>query len=503
MRGWLAVLIAAILMLTVPLVLVGCKGQAGKTSSETASSAADEHEGEAHDQEQEGDAHEHEGETAEGEEAAEPGPPSDAAALIAQLKSGDDAKVMAVFSQMQQLKSDETRNALRDTIRELTLSNSSSAEVREAALGAWAAWVAEDPEPAYKAAESPHGPVRRAAANSLRGVQGPKVIEVLEKLKQDPDSSVKAVAAEVLAEHMRNAPDDKSIDVLIADLGHPDGDRSARAGMQLEQRGRVDRRVVTKLMDALRTSPNPAARHSCATLLGLTCAGTNPGQKRFASAVNATFRVDANPPPAYTEAAPALIQALANDAEPMVREAAAFALGMLGTPEASKPLARALSDPDQYVRRRAAAALVTVPPEEVKEELTRAARHDTSPAVRRFAVEAMSNLKGDEAGFAVALSLRDPDADVRMYACEVLKKIGTRKQTEALVWLFEDPDEDVRWKAVDAVARFADPNAKKALIAALNDPSPRVALAAERGVHRLGIGTRVLTKEEKLGLSRG
>jgi HEAT repeat protein len=89
-----------------------------------------------------------------------------------------------------------------------------------------------------------------------------------------------------------------------------------------------------------------------------------------------------------------------------------------------------------------------------------------------------------------------------MYACSVLKKVGTRAQTEALLKLFEDPDEDVRWKAVDAVASFADPEAKDELIATLNDPSARVALAAERGVHRLGIGTRVLTKDERFGARR-
>jgi HEAT repeat protein len=122
--------------------------------------------------------------------------------------------------------------------------------------------------------------------------------------------------------------------------------------------------------------------------------------------------------------------------------------------------------------------------------------------VRRFSVEAMAQFTGDQAAYAVARSLRDGDPDVRLYACEVLGRIGTRKQTEGLIWLFDDPVDDVRWKAVDAVAHFADPSAKAALIGALDDPCPRVALAAERGVHRLGIRTRVLTREELAGARR-
>jgi len=490
MRGWRAVPLAVILLVTVPWVLAGCRGRPTATTAETGPSAKAEHEGHEHEKAAETS-------TAEEKEGAEHEAGPKPESMLEDLASGNDGRIMTALQQMEHLRPGASRDQFRDPVRQLVLNPNCSAEVRAAALGAWVPWVAADPEPALKAALSPNPSLRIAAAGVLREARGPQVDAALEKLKHDPDSTVKRAAADALAEHLGTSHDDASIDVLIADLGHPDGDRSAQAGMKLEQRGRSDRRVVDRLIVALRANPNPAARQSCATILGLTCAGTSDGQAKFAASMKATFRSEASHEPAYDVPVPALIDALGKDPDPTVREAAAFALGTLGSPVAAKALGRALKDPDQYVRRRAAAALIVVPPDEVEDQLIQAAREDKSPAVRRFAVEAMSNLQGDRAGYAVARCLMDPDADVRLYACTVLKKIGTRKQTDALIALFDDPDEDVRWKAVDAVAAFADPGAKSALVAKLNDESPRVALAAERGVHRLGIGARVLTKDER------
>jgi len=109
---------------------------------------------------------------------------------------------------VQQLKSEETR-AASVTHPAADPVTSSSAEVREAAIGAWVPWVAQDPEPALRAAESPTDRCVGRRRARLRGWKT-SVLETLKRLKKDPDSSVKAVAAEVLAEHMRFAQDDSS-----------------------------------------------------------------------------------------------------------------------------------------------------------------------------------------------------------------------------------------------------------------------------------------------------
>ncbi|MGQ9730209.1 MAG: HEAT repeat domain-containing protein [Candidatus Zipacnadales bacterium] len=492
MEGRSRISLIVLIVLVVPLVMVGCKGT--RTAEIASLSGSKDHE---HQTDQSPKA---KGVVPPGEEL----PPSQELSTdameqkIAALKSKDDRAVIQALQDIQHLESPSQRERVRGLVRELLTSKNTSAEVRTEALRTWRPWVAEDLSPVIAAAESPYASVREAVADLLRGVSDPAANQVLQKLKSDTDSSVRAMAAEVLAEKLRASKSEEAIEALIADLGHPDGDRSAQAGMKLEQRGRKDRRVVDKLIATLKTSPNPHQRHSCATLIALTCAGTNPGQKKFASSVRAVYRQERNPDPAYEVGVEPLIEALEHDPEPMVREAAAFGLGMIGSEKAAPALGKALSDPDEHVRRRAAAALIIVPPDKVEKQLIHAAKDDPSPIVRRFAVEAMAGLSGTRAGDAVMLCLLDPDPEVRRYACEVLKRIGTRRQTQALVNLFEDPDEEVRWKAVDAVAQFADPEAAKPLMAALTDPSPRVALAAERGVHRLGIGARVLTKAERV-----
>jgi HEAT repeat protein/cyclophilin family peptidyl-prolyl cis-trans isomerase len=58
-----------------------------------------------------------------------------------------------------------------------------------------------------------------------------------------------------------------------------------------------------------------------------------------------------------SEGIPALLPVLAGDADPEVRQMAAFALGLIGDPVAADPLQTALEDPDALVHGRAAEAL--------------------------------------------------------------------------------------------------------------------------------------------------
>jgi len=483
MRGWVAAGSAAIVGISLCLC-AGCKGGAGTATSKQPSSPPKSAKAE-------GKAPE-----TKGLEKKSTGPEVDAVAKL--LGSDSVADQRTGLNQLPEIKSQADRDSLREAVRNLC--SSDAPEVQAGALSAWAQWAREDPGPALQGAKSPHTPVRAAAVQALRTAPRSVAQPVLTKLKNDEDSTVAAEAAAVLAEMLGSSHEDTAIDTLIADLGHPQADRSAQAGMKLEQSGRVNRQVIDRLMAALQKSQNAHQRMSCVIVIGLACSGTSEGQQRFSARTKATYRVDVRPEPAYTVPVPLLMKVVVSDPDPMVREAAAEALGHLGAPESATALAKALKDPDAMVRRRAAASLIVVPPDPVKEELMAAGKGDSSPEVRRFAVEAMAGLQDQrEAGLAVANCLRDANADVRRYACEVLGRIGTKEFTPALLPLFDDPDEDVRWKAVEAVASFVDPEAKKAFSDALWDLSPRVALAAEKGLHNLGIGKRMLTAAERTG----
>jgi HEAT repeat protein len=462
------------------LLAAGCKGGPGATRGEPSSTKTAE--AKTHDQE------------AKSEEKAKP----KVADILKQLQSTRDSDQISGLIAASELVTDAERAPLKEPIKRLT--RSENPDVQVSAIAAWLPWVKSDPEPPLRGANSPHMKVRLASVRLLEFGQPSAVQNTVARLKNDPDSSVAQAASAALAAILSASKQDTGVDLLIADLGHPEGDRSAQAAQRLEQAARTNRRIIDRLAVTLAQSKRPAQRRSCAVVISLASAGVSPGQEAFSARCKATYRVEAKTDPAYTAAVPALSKALVSDPDPMVREAAAEGLGVIGAPGAAPALAKALKDPDAYVRRRAASALIVVPPDPVKEALRAAAREDRVPAVRRFAVEALAGLSDQrDAALTVATCLDDSDADVRRYACEVLSRIGTATLTPALLPLFQDPDEDVRWKAVEAVSAFSDPDAKGALSEALWDDSPRVALAAERGLHNLGIGKRVLTAEERTG----
>ena len=70
-----------------------------------------------------------------------------------------------------------------------------------------------------------------------------------------------------------------------------------------------------------------------------------------------------------------LLPLLATDAEPEVRQMAAFALGLIGDVRAADPLATALADPDPVVQGRAAEALGLLTPQARCQRYRRDDRH--------------------------------------------------------------------------------------------------------------------------------
>ena len=500
MRGQSATLLTVLLIATLPLLVLGCKAKqvadtpANPAPTETPAEVAaepDEHEG-----------HDHPAEPETKQDTPEPpGSMDDASAddLLSKLTDGTDGDKIQALSQAGMIQSATERDRLRDVVRSLVEAPDTDDRVRAPALRFWAFYAANEPEPALACVEDSNPAVRVAAVDALKMSNSPEIFVALKALKNDPDASVAAAAADALGTVLLHTKSAAAVDQLMADLGHPEGDLSAQAAMKLEQKIRADRSVVDQLMVGLRELPNPAARASCATIMGMSCAGASEGQRKYAQHLESIYRATALPGENYTKPVPVLMERLVNDPDPAVREACAEALGCIGDPRAAPALGKALHDTDHHVRRRAASALVIVPPGRAIEDLIAAARYNSEPsaAVRRFAVEALASQATSEAAMNVTLCLNDPDAEVRRYAAETLGRIGTHLQTTALIDCFDDDDDEVRWKAVEAVAKFGDPEAREALTAALWDPSPQVALAAQNGLHTLGIAKDMPTRDER------
>lgn len=355
-----------------------------------------------------------------------------------------------------------------------------------AGLGAKAdVWVSE--LSAFTAESNP--PNLRLTAIEALGMASPggEAEKRLTELTESEDPSIKRAAVTAVTA-LRAGAGANEIVALVAQLGQRDGDKSAQAAIALTLKGKE---ALPFLADAVRDSAAARQRHAATMCVALICAGTNPSQEKFAKAAHSTRKGEAQTHPAYLEGLPILAAALKDEA-PMVREIAAQGLGYLGDAKATPLLAKALDDKDVHVRRRAASALCTLPAEAAQKRLEQAARRDSDPETRRFAVEALGWLGTPSVGPALIAASRDSVAEVRRAAAIQMGRIKDKSTLQSLVELFEDPNEDVRWSAVQAVAGMQDKEATQYLVAALDDPVPQVANAAEAGLQRLGVAKRRL-----------
>jgi HEAT repeat protein len=347
--------------------------------------------------------------------------------------------------------------------------------------------LAEDRDPAVRTA------VAQAGEAALTD---PFAQQLLARLAKDTDPGVRAVAIDVRSHMLAAQQSAAAVEALIAQLGNPEADASAKAALQLIIKGGDQpQAVLPHLTKAFSASHNPRQREAITMCIALICAGTNPQQEKFGRLAMATRKVAVRLHPARLEGVPPLLLAL-RDPDPGVREIAAQGLGYLGDPSTAPALGRALSDPEVGVRRRAAAALVTVPAKGAQKALEHAARHDPDPTVRRYAVEALGWIEDDSVVPALIAATRDPQARVRRYAAMELGRRKATRALDALLSLFDDPDPDVRWQATLAVGELRDKRAIDALVKALDDPAPQVANAAERALQRLGIARRKETHLE-------
>jgi HEAT repeat protein len=122
---------------------------------------------------------------------------------------------------------------------------------------------------------------------------------------------------------------------------------------------------------------------------------------------------------------------LLTDEDAGVRRSVATALGRIGNPATAKPMADALSQPDQplLVRRALAAALVRTAHPEAQTSLL-ATLADPDPQVRGYAAEALGQIGNENASAALAAACADESAllqgTVGSRACQALAMLERR-----------------------------------------------------------------------------
>lgn len=224
--------------------------------------------------------------------------------------------------------------------------------------------------------------VRRAAADALRNLADIRVLAQLSDALTDEESSVYYAARDALARLGRPA-----VPVLVDRLGSD----SPRIAYTAEQAlARIGEAAVQPLLETVRTAGDPGTVRWAAVALGeigadavepagdLLTDSNASAQAREAAAralgVSGSF-----------EATDALIDAMEN-APATVREAAVRAVGEIGDERATETLVAALDDDAQDVRQAAMSELINWRLGEVDEELTTMLESDDQDAARRAAI---------------------------------------------------------------------------------------------------------------------
>lgn len=189
------------------------------------------------------------------------------------------------------------------------------------------------------------------------------------------------------------------------------------------------------------------------------------------------------------EAAPTLVEALRDSAEP-VRLNAAYALGAIGR-EAVPALIETLRGDSKEAQLGAAYALgmagqVAVP------ALVEALRDPAEP-VRGYAAYALGDMgarAGDGAVAALAALSRDPAVWVRRIVAEALGTVARHPEAAvpALIELLRDQDPQARYEAAYSLAHFgaAAASAVPALVAALEDDNRYVRNHSAEALRHIG-----------------
>jgi len=183
----------------------------------------------------------------------------------------------------------------------------------------------------------------------------------------------------------------------------------------------------------------------------------------------------------------AIGEALLNDPQPVVREAAAAALMAIKDKDSTSSLIDALcQDLSWEVRAKAAKALGNIGATEAVSTLLKALYADPEPAVRREAAWALGQT-GDRSTIPM-LSDRLVDEDhhlVRRAIAQSLGQLGGKEAASVLMELAGDSDPRVREAAFAALGKTGDPAAVGPLTKGLLDADEKGASAAADALEKV------------------
>jgi HEAT repeat protein len=168
------------------------------------------------------------------------------------------------------------------------------------------------------------------------------------------------------------------------------------------------------------------------------------------------------------------LMASLNDPNPDSRRTAALSLGKIASPESAQALIQSLHDADPLVRQYSAWALGNLggrAPEEVGEALVPLLL-DPSSAVAMAAAEAIGKTAAEatgKLGFSqkvvghMTAALRNPSVNTRRAAVSALTWLESGSAYSALVQALNDPDAQVRQGALAALGELGDHRAVTAI----------------------------------------
>jgi HEAT repeat protein len=271
--------------------------------------------------------------------------------------------------------------------------------------------------------KSPTWRTRQKAAQELGKSRRREAVAPLSALVRDPEVNVRIAVVDAL----RDLRDLSAIRALVTSLQDGDPDIRAEAiGAIVEIYAERDR--TGPLVKFLETFSDEYTRQSV---------------------------------PPYTRVDPAVWQGLSGtlkDEKTKIREASAYAIGILGGSAVARDLVAALQDPESDVRAAAATALGKVgTAEEGKSIIPLLA--DSSTTVRNRAIQAIGVLRVREAGPALReMFEQNKRRELGTRVLAALSRIGDPAQGDLFRELLYSNDPEQRRLAVEGLGRISDPS---------------------------------------------